>query len=401
MSSGITSFEELGRSLRAAWKSDDFDTERFPSHASRALREFALEAEWSLGDLVQETLSRGVLHQSHPFGDLPVRVYETQEFYAEILVWLDGTTMIHEHGFSGAFQVLAGQSIHSRFAFEPTHRVSRRLHFGAVTLRDAELLTAGDVREIRPGAASMHSLFHLQRPSITLVVRTKGEFWWAPQMTVCRPACAIDDMLLRDPTVVFASRGLKALAGGADDFPAALAQLLRVLDTPRAFALCMTLVEDPLFQGETIREVLRERFALKHTEVIASLEFQGRLQRYMNLRRIIRSTKDRLMLALLATVPSRERVQALAETHFGIDEGRQQIAKMIGTIMERDGFRFGVDETVALESIRLVWDNAGSAGGHEGRDTILAKSGNHERHDLLTRVSDFLHADVLIREFLR
>jgi hypothetical protein len=33
----------------------------------------------------------------------------------EALFWVDGTTSIHQHSFSGAFQVLAGKSIHSRY----------------------------------------------------------------------------------------------------------------------------------------------------------------------------------------------------------------------------------------------------------------------------------------------
>jgi len=51
------------------------------------------------------------------FGNPPITMFSGARFYIDVYYWLDGTTAIHQHSFTGAFQVLLGSSIHSRYSF--------------------------------------------------------------------------------------------------------------------------------------------------------------------------------------------------------------------------------------------------------------------------------------------
>ena len=72
------------------------------------------------------------------FGDLPMVAYRGSQFSVTLLVWTSGSTSIHTHGFSGAFRVLSGSSIHSRYDFSSRERFSSRLQVGDVRLQSIE-----------------------------------------------------------------------------------------------------------------------------------------------------------------------------------------------------------------------------------------------------------------------
>src|SRR5947209_8405025 len=113
-------FTGLGRTVLARWKEQNFSPALFPELARDALEEQPPAKSVDVASLVKEFL----LNDEQPFqtqsgfGQPELVVYDDPRFYIQILCWLEGTTDIHQHMFSGAFHVLAGSSIHSRFAFE-------------------------------------------------------------------------------------------------------------------------------------------------------------------------------------------------------------------------------------------------------------------------------------------
>jgi hypothetical protein len=109
---GIDALRAAGENLAAAWRDANYDDEAFPDLATVHLRE-ALEA----GTLGLRQLSDWLIaspavpsQERRSFGQPPVNVYVGHKFLIEVLVWLDSTTSIHQHGFSGAFGVLEGSS---------------------------------------------------------------------------------------------------------------------------------------------------------------------------------------------------------------------------------------------------------------------------------------------------
>jgi hypothetical protein len=190
--------DQLGAEIDDAWSRAEYRTEEFSSIAQAALGRRAFPASLSTERIVRWlALSPQVPHQPPGaiFGEPPVLVYATPRFYIELLFWTDGTTAIHQHSFSGAFQVILGGSIHTSYRFERTEAISRELLLGKLTAGRSELLRVGDVRAIVSGDRLIHSLFHLDRPSLTLVVRTRHDEGTTPQYSYLHPGIAYDPFI--------------------------------------------------------------------------------------------------------------------------------------------------------------------------------------------------------------
>src|SRR5262249_57995999 len=169
-------FKRLGDSVGREWRTVGYNEDRFPEIAEQALLEMPPSQHIGTYDtltwLVKSIAAPTQIGLAERFGQPPVQVYHTPRFYIEVLHWLDGTTAIHEHAFNGAFHVLSGSSIHCRYRFHEALRYNLRLKLGKIDLEQVELLEKGDTRRILPARAMIHSLFHLERPAVTVVVRT-------------------------------------------------------------------------------------------------------------------------------------------------------------------------------------------------------------------------------------
>lgn len=120
-------------------------------------------------------------------------VYQASRFYIEVLFWFSGTTAIHDHSFSGAFAVLAGSSVHSHWRFERSAIVNSRMLTGHLERISTDILRPGDVQPIYSGDRLIHQLFHLEMPSVTIVVRTYVDRHHLPQYQYMMPGLAIDE----------------------------------------------------------------------------------------------------------------------------------------------------------------------------------------------------------------
>jgi hypothetical protein len=351
----LADFEHLGRSISSVWREHSFDTDAFPDIAAAAVRDFRCPPDLAYDELALNVSRQHLPPVIHPFSDLSIRVFDSKEFFIELLVWIDGTTVVHEHAFSGAYRVLQGKSIHSRFSFTPAKRVSRRFSIGQTDFLDAELLSRDDVREIRPGPESLHSLFHLERPSVTLVARTHGESWWTPQAEVFRPHVAMDHSLPQDQNVLFAVRTIGTLL--QHDEERAKSLLLRFIDDfdlPRAFALCVAfVVYEALY--EAARDLLCERFDADDRALVrTSLLTHRQLERYRKLRRVMRDADNLFVIALLSTVPSRDKVEALAEQRLGLDQIYVRLAKILLEVRQEAGFASRLTPESALDVLTMA-----------------------------------------------
>jgi hypothetical protein len=187
-------FEDLGRVVEQSWRDRSYSEESFPAIAERALGELDAVAHVDAWDVIRY-LQKGLAvptQQDDAFSDVPVTVYVGPRFRVDVYFWLDGTTAIHEHSFSGAFQVLVGSSIHSVYSFEGRREVNAHFSAGDVLLKSVEGLGVGDVRRILPGGDFIHALFHLERPSVTITVRTKHVPQALPQYLYLKPHIALN-----------------------------------------------------------------------------------------------------------------------------------------------------------------------------------------------------------------
>ena len=206
--------EAFALALDAAFERIDFDARTFPALAGRALREAALPDRLAAADVVRFVLEDPALPEQDDldsrFGQPAITLFHGRRFYIQVLFWVDETTSIHEHGSSGAFQVLQGTSVHSEYELAVERVVDAHLQIGDVRFRRATLLGRGEVVEITNALA--HNLFHLDHPSATLVVRTYSEPAAQPQFTSHPPHVAIDPFF-QDPRADAAGPGARAPPG--------------------------------------------------------------------------------------------------------------------------------------------------------------------------------------------
>jgi hypothetical protein len=88
--------------------------------------------------------------------------------------------------------VLWGSSLQSHFTFEPAEAICDGFVVGKLTHVESSLLSRGHVEPIHAGDALIHSVFHLDAPSVSLVLRTHSSAATGIQYRYERPSVAYD-----------------------------------------------------------------------------------------------------------------------------------------------------------------------------------------------------------------
>jgi hypothetical protein len=225
---------ELGNHVEKLWREKKYNEELFPAIASQALREFDVPNKLSVWEIAKWTLNQTELplQQDLParFSDVPITIARYPRFHIDVFYWYDGVTAIHQHSFCGAFQVFEGSSLHSNYEFQVEEKLNFFSEIGKIKLKQAQLLKKGDVREIADGKRFIHSLFHLDQPSVTLIVRTIRTPLSYPQFSYRKPNLAIDPYF-EDPTTVKKIQvAVMLIRMKRDDADEQIAELLRSSD---------------------------------------------------------------------------------------------------------------------------------------------------------------------------
>jgi hypothetical protein len=171
---GIAPIDQLGQALDADWSAHNNDPHLFSELAVRRLTAAGLHRELRPADILAWAMKGELPEQfdkASAFGQPPITMFRARRFVIDALFWLDGTTNIHDHAFAGAFQVLAGSSIETTFRFEASRAVDGHMYFGKLDLLETALRRTGEVRPITIGPSYIHGLFHLERPSVTVLIR--------------------------------------------------------------------------------------------------------------------------------------------------------------------------------------------------------------------------------------
>ena len=327
-------FTELGALVETRWRERNYDESLFAGIAAQALSEANLCQRVDPWEIIRWVHQAPTLPEqmdvAAKFSNPPVTVYAGPRFHIDAYFWLDGTTTIHQHAFSGAFQVLQGSSVHAGYRFAVDREINPHFLTGKLSFRDVTLLTRGDIREIKPGPDFIHSLFHLERPSVTLTIRTYKAPSFPRQFTYLKPCLAINsffvDVLLvrRVQTVSLllhskhpdADKFISDLIDGSD-FHTCYAVLHQAFDF-----LCHRELE--AFVGATRSrdrfESLLNRARHKHGALADLLEpvfeEEWRQAEIIRRRAEVKNEDHRFLLALLLNVPERTRLLELVGERY-------------------------------------------------------------------------------------
>jgi hypothetical protein len=339
-------FEELGNAVAKSWANHGSKEDNFSELATEALIASKVLTSVDPGEIVFWVMnSNNVPSQdAEDFGQPPVNLYVGDGFYIQALFWVDSTTAIHEHSFSGAFGVLHGSSVHSTYSFTPEKEACRRLVIGQTDFLGAELLERGDVRTILPGDKLIHSLFHLDRPSVSLVVRTSPKLSLErPQYAYLKPFIAFDDARLPALQVVQLRMLESQLTTDANAFWQTAGDLVAKCDP---FILCQVLamayrkVDDTAGWNTLLSRINTDNQALVG-HILPCLKEGTRVSRLASLRASVHDTTHRFFLALLLNVPHREEMYRLVTQRFPASDPKALVVQWLGEIFgeERGGIK--------------------------------------------------------------
>lgn len=327
-------FDELGNSVEGRWKSKNYGEDAFPKIAADALREANLHQKVDPWEIIRWVHTSPSLPEQRDikgrFGDPPITLFIGSRFYIDIYYWLDGTTSIHQHAFSGAFQVLLGSSIHSHYNFREERIINEHFSVGEIRLKDVELLKKGDIKKIRPGKNYIHSLFHLDRPSATITIRTESTPSVATQYDYRKPHVA-SDPFYQNPRMVKQSQTVSLLLAmkhkdadsfigdlvASSDFQTAyfvLAETFRYLRSNKLEALFDISTSKDRF--DAILKRARSAHGALTDLVTPVLEEEARQRNIIDRRSSIIGEEHRFLLALLLNVPDKERIITLIRSRF-------------------------------------------------------------------------------------
>lgn len=331
-------FQELGLVVENLWRDRNYDESVFPEIAARALAEAGLNARVSPWEILRWLHTTAQLPTQQDadgrFGDPPITLYSGPRFFIDIYFWLYGTTDIHQHSFAGAFQVLIGSSIHSHYSFERAREINSHFLTGQMLLNGVRLLREGDIQQIRPGAQYIHSLFHLDKPSATITVRTYAIPSQMPQYSYLKPHLAYDPFF-HEQSIIKRSQSASLLLNmnhpQADEL---ISELIRASDFQTTFHvletafkhLCTNEMENA-FQLSTGRQrfdALLDAARGRHGQLADLLppvfDEQQRQGNIVKRRTVITGQEHRFFLALLLNVPDREMVLDLIKQRYPSSE---------------------------------------------------------------------------------
>jgi len=318
-------FQDLGRRVYGRWREGNFAQEVFPELAVWALNERLPAEHVDLAEFMREFL----LEDAQPFqtgsgfGQPEIVVYDDPRFYIQALFWMEGTTQIHQHEFDGAFHVMAGSSLHSEFVFEKPRAVTAHFRVGDLRLKGTELLEKGRTIPIVAGAGHIHSLFHLDSPSLTIVVRTHTAPGTGPQFTYLPPHVAVDPF----HTDALTARRLQVLdVMERTEDPAygdVVMEMLGGLDFERGFFVlqnCLGALRG-LGRWEEALGIFRKKYGRAAAGVGRTLDEIVWRDRVVGLRASVTDVEHRFFLALLLNVPGRAKILELVAKRHGKKPG--------------------------------------------------------------------------------
>ncbi len=316
-------FQKLGSLVTRLWKERNYDEKHFPEVASLGLSELPPDQHVTFWDVAKWALTcerlPGQADLSAKFGQPPLTVYSGRDFRIEVLFWVQGVPAIHQHSFSGAFHVMHGSSLHSLWEFESTEQVAMRLALGRVSLKKAELLRKGDSRPIIAGKQLIHSTFHLDRPSLTVVVRTSGEIDQLPQYSYLLPTIAYADQD-EVPAVKRRTQLLRMLliSGKYAEYREIARHMFGTEDAYSVFQFLLSTFE--MIEDEDERHNLLLAARLKHPKLIEALQpalLQAeRRNKIVGIREKISNSDLQFFLALLLNITERTAILNLIEQRY-------------------------------------------------------------------------------------
>jgi len=314
----IRALGKLAVRLDAQWKAAGYKAGVFPKLAAGALAGFRPDDGDRLHALSDSLLrSRTFPAPLNPFGlagPPAFTVWANPRFVVNVYAYMTPAVIIHDHNFAGAFVNILGRSLHCTYRWADAERINPSVQVGSLSLRAGDLVPEDRVETIEAGAGFIHQVWHLSRPTVVVVIRTRA----LPRRTVrqfeyLRPAVATE--ILRDEAQVprtsqrfeYASKLMQCLRASRNG----VSYAMQLIEKERPWEAVWHLVEnwDFLQTNGALGDVMTLA-AKSHGSWFRAMETAGpRILLFysINWRRVLLES-DRVVLASLLTFDSWHRI---------------------------------------------------------------------------------------------
>lgn len=350
----LDSINKLASDINAAWSRVDYSDAAFPGVSCELLRR-PLDLDFSV---LARSVSEGLLlpqqrRLDQGFGQPAITLYYGRHFLIEALCWHTSTPAIHQHSFSGAFRVITGRSVHSRYTYLE-HCRSGRLSMGELRLECAEVLESGSTLPIPKGSSLIHANFHMDSPTLTLVVRTHQVA--EPELTYLPPGVAYDPSD-RDMSLHKRIELLDTMHQVKDEsYLECVNKAISSSDEYDGMAIAMRAgarVDDTVFRQ--ILLTLQTKHGPKIDLLIPALIEERRRSAIVRLRSSITDSDNRFFLATLLSFSSREDLLDMMTKRYGDSETASvRVADGVGSLLGGGDDRRIVSATAASAMLNDV-----------------------------------------------
>jgi hypothetical protein len=223
------------------------------------------------------------------------------------------------------------------------------MRLGVLTESNVEVLQRGATREIGTAGATIHSLFHLEHPSVSLVIRTHRSSVFRPQYDYFRPGIAFND----DYEKVELSRRRDLMTvlhhAAPERVPNACMDWLEVADFPSAFVIlshCLRLLTPE--EGDALLERVyakQPRIAGLAEQMVAN---ERRETFIIQRRAVAKDAEVRFLLAVLLNVRGREASLRLIAQRFPDVPPRDTMIRLLHELAKLPGYNERRGEKSAL-----------------------------------------------------
>jgi hypothetical protein len=355
-------FALLGRQVDQTWSGRGRRNEQLADIATTALREIPVPAtltpEVILGLLAKGTELPKQRLSSDQFGQPPAVMFRTSDLEIQAITWMEGTTSTHQHGFDGAFRVAWGSSLQVSYLFEQAETLADgHMVAGRLSMIEPEILRVGDVHPIYSGPDFIHALFHLERPSVTIVVRNSSSDLPFPQYNYRLPGLGFD-VNDTDDRLRMRLRGLHSLYRLDRAHAAAVArEATESGDLWTAFRVCD---EWALSYGlgaelSALVEILAGRAGVFNELLPPMYAEEIRRARLLTRRGMLREARHRMFLALIVNLPDRASIQSALQQLFPGQDPALVMVELVEELASPEfrgvsGLQLSPDELVAVTS---------------------------------------------------
>ncbi len=328
-------FQEIGQTIAEKWARSEYDQCALPNIAANVLQRSRPCDNVSYEDIARWVSTTNDLpnqpNLKSTFGEPPLTLWAHPRFYIEALFWITGTTAVHQHGFSGAFALLDGSSIQTRYQFLTDRRVNSSLLLGHLQLERIQLLRQGDVEVIPAGNPLIHSVFHLDTPSVTIVVRTPNVPECQPQYSYHKPFVATDPFY-SDPIatrrVQFLDLFWKLKAPSRREITLRALEHSDLLGTYQILDRLGTNKEFASSPDEYLN-IARTKYGVDVDKLWTVVLHKARELQIATLRGTVRAPHLRFFLALLLNLDAKEHILTAVKQKYSDEDPRALIATWV------------------------------------------------------------------------